>query len=464
MTTRKYTIQPNEAVATQIVWANSGPQLITNNSSSNIFIGNNNAIKFTDQSDVATIGPLGSIAVDGTNNFYAITDSTSPVIVTTIAGGLSISSVVQLTTNNVINGAGVIIAPSGDATGATDLNQIQSVLNLGIAAMLENGTYYVNSTIEIPVGGVLVGTGRGQVDANNQTVILATTTMPAVVASKGWIEGTNTTTQGGINVRNLCINANNLATHCLVSQNYSSLFENVYARYPISQCFRLDGVSQNGAVSIVGSGVNNQFIRCLGQNCVTAYATNDPNQIFTDGFIVDSFAINCSGNAIGIVFGAGWKIDGNHLYGLQSSGIAINNLFATRIVNNYIEAWGQSAASGFYSAIGAGSIADGGPGSVIANNTLNLGHAPGNAGSTMRGISLQTNGGFTADVIITGNEAQCSPAATAFAFAYACAIQTLGAGAVMNIVSTGNNYTGNWTTKVAQFPASGSTITVTAGN
>lgn len=464
MATDTYLVQANQTTATQIVWAGNGPQLISNNGFSNVFIGNSNTIKATDQFGVAILGPAASIVVDGTRDFYAVTNSQNPVIITTVAGGLSISSVVQLTTNNVINGGGVIIATSGDTTGVTDLMQIQSVLNLGIAAILENGKYFINAPIEIPVGGVLIGSGRGQVDADNQTVIQATVTMPAVVASQGWIEATNTSTQGGISIRNVCLDANNLATHCLVIQNYSSLFENVYARNPISQCFRLDGVSQNGAVSIVGSGVNNQFIRCLGQNCVNAFATNDPNQLFTDGFIVDSFGINCSGTAISIGFAAGWKIDGNHLYSLKTNGIGANNLFATRIVNNYIEAWGQSTTSGFYSAIGGSSIADGGPGSVISNNTMILGSNPGNAGSTMRGISLQTNAGFTGDVAITGNEAQCSPTSAAFAFAYACSIQTLGAGAVMNIVSTGNNYTGNWSIKVAQFPAASSTINVTTGN
>lgn len=155
MATNTYLVQ-NGSVATQIVWAGNGPQLITNNSDVNIFIGNSNTIKASDQFGIAIIGPLSSIAVDGELDVYTVSSSPNPVVVSTIAGGLSISSVVQLMANNIVNGA-TTITPSGDISGATDAaNLTQLLMTPSQVIKMLPGTYTFNIPIPLAAGQSII--------------------------------------------------------------------------------------------------------------------------------------------------------------------------------------------------------------------------------------------------------------------------------------------------------------------
>lgn len=51
------------------------------------------------------------------------------------------------------------LAPSNDATGATDTTNIQGLLNLGAPALLQYGVFYTDAPISVPGGGILAGTG-----------------------------------------------------------------------------------------------------------------------------------------------------------------------------------------------------------------------------------------------------------------------------------------------------------------
>ena len=49
------------------------------------------------------------------------------------------------------------LPPSGDTTGATDVTNIQNLLNLGLNAPLQSGTFYTDAPLVVPPGVTLQG-------------------------------------------------------------------------------------------------------------------------------------------------------------------------------------------------------------------------------------------------------------------------------------------------------------------
>lgn len=106
MATDTYTVGGNKTVATQIVWAGNGPVLIVNTDLINtIFIGEDNSIRANDGNGIVPIGPNGSVTVDGTRDFFAVSNASQPVTIATISGGLA-------TFLGLTNGSGNLVLPS----------------------------------------------------------------------------------------------------------------------------------------------------------------------------------------------------------------------------------------------------------------------------------------------------------------------------------------------------------------
>lgn len=92
MATDTIAVQANRPTATQVVFASDPPipTLITNTSlTGTIFLSEDNSARTVDQSGLVPLGPNGSIVVDGTRDFYAVTASATPIIVATVSGGLA---------------------------------------------------------------------------------------------------------------------------------------------------------------------------------------------------------------------------------------------------------------------------------------------------------------------------------------------------------------------------------------
>lgn len=92
MPTDTYSVQANQTVATQVVFASTPPvaTLIMNTSLTGIlYISESNTARISDGSGLVPINPNGSIVVDGTRDFYAVTASATPIVVATVAGGLA---------------------------------------------------------------------------------------------------------------------------------------------------------------------------------------------------------------------------------------------------------------------------------------------------------------------------------------------------------------------------------------
>lgn len=106
MATDTYLVNAKTTVATQIVWAGDGPTLVANTSLTGTFwITENNAANVNDAQGIVPIGPNGSVVVDGTRDFWAITNSVAGVTISTISGGMS-------TFLGLTGGNGSLVLPS----------------------------------------------------------------------------------------------------------------------------------------------------------------------------------------------------------------------------------------------------------------------------------------------------------------------------------------------------------------
>ena len=365
----------------------------------------------------------------------------------------------------IMNGI-AFINPSGDNTGATDLAAIQVALNSGFEVQLVPGIYYVNAPVELPNSAVIRGVGRPEISKNGMAVIQAAASIPAVLVSTGWLENTQTTfPAGGVNIFDLKIDGNSLASNGILLQTADSTIRNVSVENTKFEAIEFTTIGHDGTTILTGSASNNRIESCSLNNCggygiVTVESAG--NSVFTDGFITDCIIAGCTSAGISLQRAGGWLVSGNHLYGLSQHGIQLGVMDNTRVLGNYIETWGTTTGVGAWRAIDAytnpTNVIE--P-SVIAGNTIWLGSAPGNASSTIEGINMRAATGVTASWSLVNNTFDCIPAA---GFANATAItwtnQTGTAGIVG--VTTANNVRGNWSSAVVQVP-NGGTITLSAG-
>lgn len=397
--------------------------------------------------------------------------ATNPAILLTSPSqdGVSFPSSITFSDVSLISFANVtaVIAPSGDATGATDAATLNFALSVGYAVQLLPGTFYVNAPLEYPGGAVITGAGRSGISVYQQTTIQAAAAVDAVFCSSGWLEATNTQSQDPVTITGLKVNGNGLATYGIVSQNYDSLFADLEISNVTGDGIRFDTKSQSGSQTITGTAVNNRVRHCTFQSCGRGFATNEANLgslAFTDGYLESCDIATVTGSAGVCIMGAtGWHIAGNHLYGLPGHGIQLGQMYMTRVIGNYVETWGTSATASTYRGIDNFTFgsSDEGAGSVIAGNTLNLLNAPGNNGSQIEGITVNCLSNNSASFAITGNLLDCFPAA-GFTNAYGIVLFNTGSASTLNITSTGNNLTGHWTAAVHQVP-NGGTINLSAG-
>ncbi len=413
----------------------------------------------------------------GSLNYYIGSLATGWTFIGNIDGGVTLGGknalIVAGTRIFMLGGSGAnafaYLFPSFDTLGVQDTANLKALLGAGYSVQLIGGQYYIDSAIEFPQGTVIRGAGRSGLGLTNvQTTITATAAMDAMLCSAGWLEGSNTTAQETVTFADFKLYGAGLATHGIASQNYDSLFANLEIEDVTGDGLRFDSYDQAGAVHITTTGVNNRVTGCTFQDCGRGFATNEASSgaaVFTDGFIENCIVANASGTGgIAVQRCAGWKITGNHLYGLAKHGIQAGQMYATVIDGNYIETWGTTASSGIYRAVDGASIgqSDDGPGSVISGNRIDMYAAPGNAATNLEGISVLCDASNSANFAVVGNAVYCGPStgwATAHAFEYANAAST----STLTIASTGNIITGHWSGTIVQVP-NGGTITLNAGS
>jgi hypothetical protein len=334
------------------------------------------------------------------------------------------------------------LAPSGDTSGATDYSQITAALAGGMPLVLLPGTFYVNAPIEYPASCSITG-ALDTYAGDGGTYIQATVAMDAVFCSAGWLESSNGYSQAPVLIENLTISGNNLATYCLVTQNFRSNFSYLRLTASTSHAFVLAFYGQNGTSGIANTMVENRISNCIADSPGgSGFISTDPasTSAITDGFLVDCVVSSPGSTAISISASAGWLISGNHVYGLPSSGIAAGRADATRIVDNYVETFGYSTTAGYYFGIIATSQEP--EGCVIANNTVFLTGAI-EAGSHAIGLEAASEGGSAMNFVVTGNLLYCASGVGGTTFGVLIQSQS---DSTLGITHTGNGLVGSWGT------------------
>jgi hypothetical protein len=329
----------------------------------------------------------------------------------------------------------------------------------GDVLLFPSGTYLVSSTIKLLRSRTYLGTHRERSTIKQKN----NSNLDAILASETWLSTTSLFADNPINISHLGIDGN--ASHqssgtgigiaLLSFWNHVSDLEIQNTR---GDGLLLTSVRQDGT-EVINTPVESHLSRIDTRNCagysIHIYDSTPNNQSVTDGWIRDCIVQNPGLDGIKIDCGAGWVVDGCHLYGCPQNGIHIGRADGTRVTNNFIESYGNGATIGYYSAICLGDgittyIGSSNP-SIISNNTLFFSFAV-TAGTQIYGISTNCSNGTTANINIHGNALLSNGLFTGIN------ISNQGATSITNVLLSANVNL-NWATALTT-NANGGTITL----
>jgi hypothetical protein len=250
------------------------------------------------------------------------------------------------------------------------------------------------------------------------TCVQAGPSFPAgqpLIAAAGYL-GNATSADNPASVVGVNLDANGkTGSHGLVVYHFWSHFEDI-------QVENVDGAAAHGIHAtdrgIDGTSVStnshseNTFIRLRmdgftnGAHGFWAESTNGLNNSNQDGHIVDSFFASIPGVAITVTRAAGWTVHNNHTYAIGSTAIRLQNCYATKVTNNYIEDFGENDAAGaYYNGIALDSVLDT-RASIVANNTVSTAQASATVSNRFACFYARAGSGqLRANVVFVGNTA-----------------------------------------------------------
>jgi hypothetical protein len=270
--------------------------------------------------------------------------------------GLTRAQVVSVSCkDNTSDAATLNAAISGSAAGA----QIQI-----------HGTCLVNQTVVLYPSRSYLG------DSRTGTVIQQANgaNLSALVASQGWVTNSSTA-DAPVTVAHMTLNGNsqnNNGTTALVIRSGQTTIEDMEIKYAPADGIQFTSTSQNGtaiSTAMVHSRVSNVFVTNSGANGIHVI---DPGNAVTDSDALDSWIALSGKSAIAMDNAAGWKLRGNHLYGVQQNAIYAQGCFGTMIEGNYVEDFGDAGGATYYGIACTiqGATNGSGAGSVIAKNKV----------------------------------------------------------------------------------------------
>jgi hypothetical protein len=230
------------------------------------------------------------------------------------------------------------LAPSGDATGATDTANIQGLLNIARTAQLGLGSFVVSATLNPVTGSVLAGTGEATQIQWDQAVVGTLIKAPGVAAVQY------------VGIRDIRLSQTNAAAagtaveashfqfsrieRVLIDKTVAGAHPNIGVSYNSADChynaLRDCVINCDGANAIAvryANGANSNVLK----NCRILPSTSDASQT---GIFVDAYAIeldhpdieNAAGTAI-------------------SLGVNATSNRPTQIIAPYLEANGTNIAT-----------------------------------------------------------------------------------------------------------------------
>jgi hypothetical protein len=294
--------------------------------------------------------------------------------------------------------------------GATDdTANIQACLNAATAGtdvVLPAGIYIITATLLFP-GNIRI---RGAGDSDNGTIIRVKTgaalTTP-ILASKDW--NSNTATCGNpVHISDIKLDANSAmsgsSAHGLVLYNFWSTVDKVSISGVTGHGLYFTAHSKNGthiSNTCTEVKIRQVQVRTPGQHGIYIHDSENPLASCTDGFLEDCIVQSAGQGCILIESGAGWLVQGNHVYGSVIDAIYLQKCYATRVIGNYVDGYG-SGSSTFIAGVGV-DVIDGRP-TLVMGNTVNS--EGGAATGPYQNIRVTGNGSARATCCVIGNHVQ----------------------------------------------------------
>jgi hypothetical protein len=273
---------------------------------------------------------------------------------------------------------GLFLLTGGGAFGAqVDINCAKTVAD---TARLNNGIGNSHTGDQIRIHGnclingtiVLLGNRTYEGDSRTGTTISQASgaNLTAMLASDSWNADT-TFTGDPIHISHLTLDGNshaNSGTNALVIRSWLTVIEDLQVQNAPGDGIQITNLSKNGA-ALTGSQVNGRISNCFVTNSGgDGIHVVDTGNSVTDWDLLDSWVANSGQSAIYMDNAAGWKVRGNHLYGVQQHALFANACFATAIDGNYIEDFGDSGGGNTW--YGIACTVQGGAASVITGNKV----------------------------------------------------------------------------------------------
>ncbi len=261
--------------------------------------------------------------------------------------------------------AQVDVTCTGKTSDTSALNTAIASSNAGDQVRI-HGSCLINQTI------VLLGDRSYLGDSRTGTVIRQAngSNLPAMLASDSWNADT-TYTGGPIRIGDVTLDGNgrsNSGTNVLVIRSWLTVIEDLQVENAPADGIQITNLSKNG-VALTTTQVNGRISNCLVTNSGgTGIHIVDTGNSVTDWDLLDSWVAYSGQSAIYMDNAAGWKIRGNHVYGIQQHALYANACFATSIDTNYIEDFG--GAGGDNTWYGIACTVQGGAASVISGNRV----------------------------------------------------------------------------------------------
>ncbi|MFI7422317.1 right-handed parallel beta-helix repeat-containing protein [Nonomuraea sp. NPDC049684] len=206
------------------------------------------------------------------------------------------------------------------------------------------GPCLINATISLADrrtyrGDAKAGTVLKQADGAN---------LPAVLASKGWLEDTEFSGES-VRVERLTIDGNrdhNTGTVGLLLRSWNTRVYDVDIYGTPSDGIRISNPSRNGTTlrnTMVNSVISDVYIEGAAEAGIRVV---DPGNSVTDWTLQRSWIGFSGTSAIQTDNAAGWTMSGLHLYATPKNAIDAHRCFGTSIQDNYIEDFGAESTAG----------------------------------------------------------------------------------------------------------------------
>jgi len=227
----------------------------------------------------------------------------------------------------------------------------------GSTLLFSPGTYHINQPIIFLSSREYIGSGAAlgdgtliqQADSAN---ITNSAGLSGLMVAHSWAVDSKTC-DGPTVIRNLAFDGNKSnnsgSSACgVVVCNFWTYVIDCHIYDTPGHGILITDTTQNGTNVVTNSCSENRVLRCKiisagGDGIHQVSANHFSNQ---DGFCVDNLIDLPGGSGLWFGWGSGWVFRRNHITPSQEHGIYLENCFASMLVENEIEPFGNAAASG----------------------------------------------------------------------------------------------------------------------